>query len=81
MFAITHQMSKAALVVTIAFVAVVSVGGIAVCAQVAEGRNVVAAADASADSVTFLKLNVIPDPLTLWPVKGLRSATARVDFR
>ena len=68
-------MSKAALVVTIAVVGVVSVGGISVCAQVAEGSTVVAEAEASADRVTVLKLNVIPDPFTLWPVKGGRSAT------
>ena len=68
-------MSKAVLVVTIAVVAVVSVGGISVCAQVAEGSTVVAEAEASADRVTVLKLNVIPDPLTLWPVKGGRPAT------
>ena len=68
-------MSKAALVVTIACVAVVSVGGISVCAQVAAGRTVVAEAEATADSVTFLKLNVIPDPFTLRPVKGGRPAT------
>jgi hypothetical protein len=68
-------MLKAALVVTIACVAVVSVGGISVCAQVAEGSTLVAEAEASADSVTFLKLNIIPDPFTLWPVKGGRPAT------
>jgi hypothetical protein len=67
-------MSKAALVVTIAFVAVVSGGGISVCAQVAEASAVVAEAEASADRVTSLKLNVIPDPFTVGPVKGVRSA-------
>ena len=68
-------MLNAALVVTFVFVAVVSVGGISVCAQEAEGSAVVAEAEASADSVTFLKLNVIPAPFTLWPVKGGRPAT------
>ena len=66
-------MLKAALVVTIAFVAVVSVGGIDVRAQQAEGGTVVA--EVSLDSVTFLKLNVVPDPFTLWHVKGERRAT------
>jgi hypothetical protein len=68
-------MSRAALVVTIAFVAVVSAGGISVCAQGAERGTVVAEAEASADSLTFLKLNVIPDPFRLGPVKGGRPAT------
>jgi len=71
-------MLKAALVVTIALVAVVSVGGIRVCAQEAEGSTVVAEAEASADRVTFLKLHVIPDRFTLWPVKGGKPATRPV---
>jgi signal recognition particle receptor subunit beta len=50
-------MSKAALVVTIAFVAIISVGGTTVYAQVAQGSNVVIEPEASADSVSFKKLN------------------------
>ena len=68
-------MLKAALVVTIAFVATVSVGGISVYAQVAQGPNEGAEPEASADSVSFMKLNVNLDPFTLLAVKGGRPAT------
>lgn len=68
-------MLKAALVVTIAFVAFISVGGITCYAQVAQSTRVVAELQASDDSVTFLKLNVIPAPFTLGHVRGERRAT------
>ena len=73
-------MLKAALVVTIAFVATASVGGISVYAQAAQGSNVVVEPEGSADSVTFMKLNVNLGPFTLWPVKGAKPAT-RPGFR
>ena len=68
-------MLKAALVVTIAFVAIISVGGTTVYAQVTQGNNVMIEPQASADSVSFMKLNVNLDPFTFWPVKGGRPAT------
>ena len=70
-----EKMLKAALVVTIAFVATVSVGAMSVYAQVAQGSSVVVEPKASADSDTFMRPNVNLDPFTLWPVKGARRAT------
>lgn len=66
-------MLKAALIVTIAFVAIISVGGTTVFAQAAQGGNVVIELEASADSVSFMKLNVNLDPFMFWPLKGGRS--------
>ena len=68
-------MLKAALVVTIAFVATVSVGATSVYAQVAQGSNVVVEPEASADHVSFIKLNVNFDSFKSWPVKEMGPAT------
>src|SRR5262245_30121926 len=68
-------MLKAALVVTMAFIATGSVGGIRVHAQVAQSSNVVVEPQPSADGVTFIKPNVNLDLFTLWPVKDARRAT------
>jgi hypothetical protein len=68
-------MLKAALVVTIAFVAITSVAGITGHAQVAQDSNVGVEPEASADSVSFMQLNVNLAPFTLWPAKGGRPAT------
>jgi hypothetical protein len=67
-------MLKAALVVTIAFVASVSVGATSAYAQVAQRSNVWVEPKASVDNVTFMKPNVTLGPLK-WPVKGARRAT------
>jgi hypothetical protein len=71
----SQKMLKAALVLTIAYVAITSVGGTTLYAQVAQGRNVLFEPEASADSVSSMKLNVNLDPFTLWPVKGSSPAT------
>ena len=70
-----QKMVRAASVVTITCVAVISVGGITCSAQMAQGSNVVAEPAASADSVSLTKLNIDLDRFTLWPVKGARPAT------
>jgi hypothetical protein len=70
-----QKMLHAALAVTIAFVATISVGGTIVSAQVAQDSNVVIEPEASADSVSFMKLNVNLDPFTFWLPKGTRPAT------
>ena len=68
-------MLKAALVVTVAFVAMISVGGVTCYAQVVQSTHVVAELEASADRVSLVKLNVNLDPPTLWPLEGARPET------
>jgi hypothetical protein len=68
-------MFKAALVVTIAFVAAVLVDGITCYAQVAQSSTVVMDAEASGPRVNVMNLDVALDPLTLRPAKGVSPAT------
>jgi len=68
-------MLKAALVVTIAVVATISVSGASVYAQVVQGSNVAFEPKAAADNLSSTKLNVNLHPFKSWPVKGERRAT------
>jgi hypothetical protein len=68
-------MLKTTLVVTIACVAIISVGGVTGHAQVTKGSKVVVAPEASAESVRFMNRNVDLGPFTLRAVKGGTSAT------
>ena len=65
---------KAVVAVTIAFVAIISVGATTVYAQVARDRKEVTEPETSADRVHFIKLNVNLGPFTFWPVKERRHA-------
>jgi hypothetical protein len=59
-------MLKAALIMTVAYVAAVTVGGIRVYAQTADVSDVVDS-KALADGASVMKLNVNVDSFLLWP--------------
>jgi hypothetical protein len=73
-----QKMSKAALVVTIALVGIISVGGITGHAQAAHGGDVSFESEASADRVGTRTLHVNRDSCTLGPVKAASPVTRPV---